>query len=183
MERGENILYIVTSYSADFAPPRPSLRFTLRRRRAEQLKLAGLPSHPIFLRCLIVLKIEEITECDLCTNKIMSGPWQERALAHTHAYIQTHTHARTHAHTAACSHTGKHRRHVCHILAESHAHSAQLNRHRTPHTDIDTRAHAHARTHIHTRTYRVPSPRYSPISAGTDLHFQLSFCVSPRLFA
>lgn len=41
-----------------------------------QIKIHGLPSHPFSLCCLIVLKIEEITGCNLCTNKNLSETWQ-----------------------------------------------------------------------------------------------------------
>ena len=66
--------YIVTSYSADFAPAWPSSLYSLSKCRV--INTHRLPSRPISLLCLIVSEIEEITECDLCTNKIMSGPWQ-----------------------------------------------------------------------------------------------------------
>lgn len=41
-----------------------------------QIKIHGLPNHPFSLHCLIVSKIEEITGCDLCTNKDLSETWQ-----------------------------------------------------------------------------------------------------------
>lgn len=64
------LMSAVTSHSAHFHHLPLSFSFCW------QIKIHGLPSHPFSLLCLIVLKIEEITKSNLCTNKNLSESWQ-----------------------------------------------------------------------------------------------------------